>query len=70
MQMKDDGHRAAEAFHGALNRNAAAKALVRAMDAEQRRALERRARDVPPEEMDAFADAILGSQEGHPPYQL
>ena len=69
--MKDsDAHTPREAFLGALNRNAAAKALVRSMDGERRRELERQIRDVPPEEMDAFVDSLPGSQEGHPPYQL
>ena len=69
--MKSAGRKPGEdAFLGALNRNAAAKELVRAMDRKRRRELERQARDIPPEAMDAFVDSLLGSQEGHPPYQL
>ena len=68
---RNDAQTGEDAFERALDRNAAAGALVRAMDEASRAELRRRARELrTPEELDAFVDGLLGWQKGHPPYQL
>ena len=58
-------------FALALDKNAAAMAVVRAMNDRDRDALAEKARAIrDPKALDAFVDAIAGWQEGHPPYQL
>ena len=58
-------------FDRALQKNAAALAMYRAMGPKAREKLRQRAaRARTPEELDAVVDSMAGWQRGHPPYQL
>ncbi len=60
-----------DAVDAALGENAAAKAVLEAMEPSEREAVRRRlAAARSREELDGAIDALLGSRRGHPPYQL